>query len=624
MSFQPLDPNTNIDPFTTVSFTGYDAKTGIYFDADPDNSSVLIQTNNTPALYVDKFQNMGINTLSPSAQLDVNSASSSHIQLTYNGSSTSMAKIGVTSDGKLSLLAGGSEVNVDTTSSFNIKSHNALDKGLMLGNALVRATADQLNFNIVSPGTATANKALVVNAGRNIENIASLTADELTGTIKTAAQPYISSVDILDITGHTGVAGLSLGGVLVSSTAEKLNYVDTTPGTAAAFKALVLNGDRNVSNIHSLTADELIGTVKTAAQPNITSVGTLQGLSMTGNLTGLTDLSINTTETGRTLVINHEDGNCFRMYHDVESSAANYVDLLVTSAGSLTLTPSGGDVDITSHDGASQGLKLGSVLVKASADQINYLEGTNPGSAAPGKALITDANSSVANINSLTATSLAGTIQTPAQPNIASVNALNIATHDGSTVGLKLNGTLVKATADELNYVDTTPGAAEPLKALVLDENKDVSGLHALSADELTGTLQTAAQPNVTSVGTLSSLAVAGDVTVGSTTLSEAEVAVVDGVVPGTATAGKALVLDGSSNVTGIHSLTADELTGTIQTAAQPKITSVTTLNVTGHDGAGVGLALDGTPITATAAELNYVDTTPGTAAANKALVLNS
>ncbi len=624
MSHQPLDPETVIDPFTIASFTGPDTLTGVYLDADQINSSVLIKTNNTPAVYIDKFQNFGINTLSPNSQLDINSSSGDCVQLTYNGSDTNKANLGVSSDGKLLLSTGGAEVSVDNNSSFNVKGHNGTTKGLMLNNSLVRASADQLNYTVVTPGTASNSKAIVLNSSGSISGINALSATSLTGTLQTASQPNIESVTTLNVTGHNGTIGLSLGGTTVTSTADELNYVDVTPGSAASQKALVLDSSRNISNINSLSASELTGTLQTASQPNITSVGTLNALDLAGPLTGLNELSVGTTESGRTLVINNDVGNCFRMYYDADTNTDNYADLLVNSAGHLLLTSAGGNVDITTHDGSSVGLKLGGVLVTASADQINYLQGTTTGSAAAGKALIVDSNRNIANINSLTASTLTGTIQTSSQPNIASVNALDITTHNGSSVGLKLNGTLVTSTAVELNYVDTTQGSAEASKALVVDENKDISGINSLSADELTGTLQTSSQPNVTSVGTLDSLAVAGDVTVGSTVISESDIAKIDGITNGQASENKALVVDDSLNISGINSLSADELTGTLQTTFQPNLESVEILDITQHDGSTEGLSLGGTLVTSTATELNYVDTTPGSAQATKALVVDS
>ena len=623
MSFQPLDPNLVIDPFAVTSLTGPDAHTGIYLDADQTNSSVLIKTNDTPAMYIDMHHNMGINTTSPAAQLDINSADGSCIQLTYNNGQ-SKANIKLSSDGKLGLSSAGAEVNIDSASNFNIKSHNGLTAGLMLNNAIVRATADQLNYNVVMPGQAASSKALVLNSAGSISGINALGAVFLTGTLMTKEQPNIESVTTLDIKGHNGVSGLKLDGYLITATADKLNYIDTTPGMAQPTKALVVNGDRDIGNINTLTASDLWGTINTVAQPNITSVGTLQGLNLNGALTGLVDLSINTTETGRSLVVNSESGNCIRLFNNAAAEPTRFTDLIVDGSGNLSVTSSGGSVDITSHNGTNAGLKLGSVLVTATADQMNYLQGTVPGSAREGKAVILDANKNIANLNTLTATSYYGTILTPAQPMIASVSALNITTHDGSAVGLKLAGELVTSTAEQLNYVNTTKGTAVASKALVVDGAKDIKDIHELTAELLNGTLKTVAQPNITSVGILESIATSGDLTIKTTTLNEDELKVLDAVDPGTASGGKAVVLSEAKNITGISELFADELSGEIQTAAQPKITSVTTMNITGHN-KSQGLTLGGMLVSSTAGQLNYVDiVSEGIAERSKALVLNN
>ncbi len=619
-SNQPFDSGITIDPFAVASFTGPDNHAGLFLDADQVNSSVLLRTNDTNAVYIDKFQNVGINNLSPSAQLDINASDGDCIKLTYNGSSNK-AGLKVASDGKMTITSTGGEVNVHNTSDFNIKSHDGSSTGLKLNDTLVRASADQLNYNVVTPGTVTASKAIVVDSSRDIVNIRNLTASQLTGTIQTAAQPNISSVGTLDITAHDGSQGLALGGVLVETTAAQLNYNVVTPGTSSASKALVVDANKDITSIRNLTASQLTGTLQTAAQPNITSVGTLLGLDIDGSFTGLSTLGIATTTSGRTLVVNSDVGNCIQLCYDTTSgTATTYVDMLVSSAGDLTVTASGGNVNISSHNGTDKGLKLGGTLVVSTADQINYLSGSTPGTASGGKALIFDSSRNIGNINNLTATQLTGTLQTAAQPNINSVNVLNIANHNGSTLGLQLNGTLVTATATEVNYVDTTPGTAEASKALILDSGGNIAGITSLSATDLTGTLQTAAQTNITSVGTLNNIATSGTFTMGTTVISEAEIGVIDGVTPGTADASKALVLDSSSDISGINALSASELTGELQTAAQPNITSVGTLD---------NIATSGTFTMGTTvfseAEIGVLDgVTPGTAAASKALVLDA
>ena len=604
-SNQPLDPELTIDPFAIASLTGPDNHTGLFLDADQVNSSVLLRTNDTNAIYVDKFQNIGINTISPAAQLDINAADGKCVQLTYNGSSNK-ASLQVASDGKLALIASGGEVSIDAASDFNIKSHDGSSIGLKLNDTLVRASADQINYNVVTPGTAAASKAIVLDSSRDITNIRNLTASQLTGTIQTASQPNITSVATLDIAAHDGSQGLALGGILLNATAAQLNYNVVTPGTSSANKALVVDANKDITSIRNLTASQLTGTLQTAAQPNITSVGTLLGLDIDGSFTGLATLGIATTTAGRTLVVNSDVGNCIQLCYDTTSGTANtYVDMLVSSAGDLTVTASGGNVNISSHNGTDKGLKLGGTLVVSTADQINYLSGSTPGAASGGKALIFDFSRNVNNINNLTASQLTGTLQTAAQPNINSVNVLNIANHNGSTLGLQLNNTLVTATATELNYVDTTPGTAEASKALVLDSGGNIAGLTSLSATDLTGTLQTAVQTNITSVGTLDNIATSGTFTMGSTVISAAEIGVLDGVTPGTAAASKALVLDTNKDIATIRNLTATNLTGTLQTAYQPNVTSVDTLDITAHNGSTTGLYLGGALVTATAAQIN-------------------
>ncbi|KAG3055026.1 hypothetical protein PI125_g25775 [Phytophthora idaei] len=60
-----------------------------------------------------------------------------------------------------------------------------------------------------------------------------------------------------------------------------------TPGTAANEKALVLDGSGAIATINSLTATNIYGSIKTAAQPSITSVGTLSSLTLATAGTGL-------------------------------------------------------------------------------------------------------------------------------------------------------------------------------------------------------------------------------------------------------------------------------------------------------------------------------------------------
>ena len=99
--------------------------------------------------------------------------------------------------------------------------------------------------------------------------------------------------------------------------------------------------------------------------------------------------------------------------------------------------------------------------------------------------------------------------------------------------------------------------------------------------------------------------------TLDSTTITTAEIGVLNGVTAGTAAASKALVLDSSGNITGI---------GNVGCGA---ITSSGNLAVTGTITGDTSLTLDSTTITT--AELGVLDSvTAGTASASKALVLDT
>lgn len=95
-----------------------------------------------------------------------------------------------------------------------------------------------------------------------------------------------------------------------------------------------------------------------------------------------------------------------------------------------------------------------------------------------------------------------------------------------SGANLKLAGTTVTATADEINAnASVTAGTVAASKALVVDANKDL--------------------------GTLRHLAISGNFTSGGTVLSEADLAQVDGITAGAASANKALVAGSDLAVTG-------------------------------------------------------------------------
>jgi hypothetical protein len=118
-----------------------------------------------------------------------------------------------------------------------------------------------------------------------------------------------------------------------------------------------------------------------------------------------------------------------------------------------------------------------------------------------------------------------------------------------------------------------------------------------ISGTTLGGTLTTAAQPNITSVGTLSSLAVSGTITGGNiyansgtvgasllagtlTTAAQPNVTSVGNLTSLTIAANGNISMSGAdATLSGANLVSANLLTGTLTTAAQPNVTSLGTLS---------------------------------------------
>ena len=183
--------------------------------------------------------------------------------------------------------------------------------GLTLTGTTFSVNASQTQVTAV--GTLT---TLSVSGNANVGNIG---ATNIVGTLTTAAQTNITSVGTLGLlsvtgnvtaanvtathygaaTGLTGIPGANVTGTLSVPTTS---YAATVSGAAQAnitsvgtLTALTVSGNLNVSSgsfmVGNVVATSVAGSLTTAAQPNITSVGTLTSLSSSGNITGANIIS---------------------------------------------------------------------------------------------------------------------------------------------------------------------------------------------------------------------------------------------------------------------------------------------------------------------------------------------
>ncbi|GMF47737.1 unnamed protein product [Phytophthora fragariaefolia] len=304
------------------------------------------------------------------------------------------------------------------------------------------------------------------------------------------------------------------------------------PGTAQASKALVLNSSSNISGIASLVATGLTGTLQTAAQPNITSVGTLTSLTFSGGISGATNISASGTI------------NLSRVVNCNNSTYAS--------------SPLSGSLAVSGGVGIQRNIAIGGIAYSTSqwavlgvqyqARSTTYTDTSSAAGATIASSVISSGtNTKISNSYSLW---------------VASGNVL---------VG------------------DSSASSSTTTGALVVSGGVGVGG--QLTASTTAGTLQTAAKPNITSVGTLASLTVSGGLTVSTLigtlqttgqsnitsfgTLSQpyrvwcavSQYYSRDAINPSTANITSVGMLT-SLDVSG--ALTASTVAGTIQTAAQP------------------------------------------------------
>jgi uncharacterized protein YprB with RNaseH-like and TPR domain len=384
--------------------------------------------------------------------------------LTVSGTTTKVNTTDLEVTDKLITLNKGGNAGSAPGAGFTIEANGQADA------AYIKVHSDSAKFAIKAPNLASGVEQYIVTKDGN---------DDFSAR-------NISVTKDMVISSHNGTSnGLKLGSTLVTATAAELNYLDiTTLGTSEASKAVTAAADGKVTIDGTMEIKSLRDLVITSHN------GTSNGLKLGSTLVTATAAELNIL-----------DG--------VTATAAelNYLDIttLGTSAASKAVTAGtdgkvtiAGDIDITSHNGTSNGLKLGSTLVTATAaelnildgvtatkDELNYLDITTLGTSEASKAVTAAADGKV---------TIDGTME------IKSLRDLVITSHDGSTNGLKLGSTLVTATAaelnildgvtankDELNYLDiTTLGTSEASKAVTAAADGKVTIAGTLAVDGAT------------------------------------------------------------------------------------------------------------------------------------------
>ena len=433
---------------------------------------------------------------------------------------------------------------------------NVADGGtITLGNDINSAGTFVTHLTI-TPNSTVASSTVAFAGNITIAGTVNSTGT-ITGTLATAAQGNVTSlgtltaltVDNIAINGttigHTGdtdlmtlasgvltVAGeisvttLDIGGTNVTSTAAELNLLDgSAAGSIVDGKAPIYatNGILNATTLQiaSSSINATATEINTCCDGNTSATGTtladadrvvvnddggMKQVALTDfetyfesaldTLSNVTSLGTLTTLTVDNVIIN---GTTVGHTSDT--------DLMTLASGVLTVA---GEISVTTLD-------IGGTNVTSTAAEINLLDGSSANSVVNSKAVVYGSSGE-----------LAGTLSTVAQGNVTSLGTLTALTVDnvainGTTIGhtsdtdlmtlasgvltvageisvttLDIGGTNVTSTAAELNLVDGSSANS------VVNSKAVIYG----SSGELAGTLSTAAQTNVTSLGTLTALTV--------------------------------------------------------------------------------------------------------------------
>jgi len=531
------------------------------------NSSNLVGNvaNSNVALVVSQASQPNITSVGTLTGLNVSGTSnlSTTNVTTLNASSLRASSLNVTGTSNLSTVTGS----------------------LYIGNA---SGLSNLNSSNLVGNVANANVALVVSQ---------------------PAQPNITSLGILTGLNVSGTSNLST--TIVAS----LNVTGTS--NLSTLTSLLYIG--NASGLSNLNSSNLVGNVANAnvalvvsqpAQPNITSVGILTALNVSGtsNLSTTNVTTLNAASVlGRTLNVTGTSNLTITNAASLTvSTIANISSLNVYSDGTALMMYVASFFGTNSNITGTSNLSTTNVTtLNASSLSASSLNVTGTSNLSAVTALLYIGNASgLSNLNSsnlvgnVANANVALVVSQPAQPNITSVGTLIALNVSGTSNLLDTNVTTLNASAvfgTSLNVTGTSNLSI--ITGFLYIGN--ASGLSNLNSSNLVGNVANAnvalvvsqpAQPNITSLGILTGLNVSGTSNLSTTNVTTLNAASIFGTNLNVTSASNLATANVTTLNTSVTSVTSSlNVTGTSNlsttnvTSLNTSVTSVTSsLNVTG------------------------------------------
>jgi len=236
-------------------------------------------------------------------------------------------------------ITGGSSGWVLTTNGAGVLSWSS-----PLAGGVTSLTNGTSNVIVANSG----NVSLSVAGTSNVMVVSSATAN-VTGTLHVTANVTggnLITAGILSVTGNANVGNLGAASGVFAST-------------------ISATGNANVGNVGGTRAvfANLVGTLETASQPNITSVGTLSSLSVTGNANvGNLNVTGNIVDTGALSLITAASGNINLAPNGTNTLVATTTGANITGTLNTTGNANVGNLGTTGNVSAGFFIGNGSLL----------------------------------------------------------------------------------------------------------------------------------------------------------------------------------------------------------------------------------------------------------------------
>jgi hypothetical protein len=523
------------------------------------------------------------------------------ITATLSGAATSAGTAGTVTNSVQTAITQVGTLTALTVSG-NVNSGNLRTTGLISATGNVTSNYFIGNGSLLTSLTGANVSGTVANATYATSS-GSATSATTAATVTTAAQPNITSVGILTSLSSSGNItasyflgnGSQLTGIVSSYGNSNVNTLLSAWGS----NTLSTTGTITAGNITGayLIGTNIIGTLTTASQTNITSIGTLGALTVSGNISA-GNINSNTFGTHTGAVTGNVTGN-------LTGTVLTAAQTSITSVGTLTgLSVSGnvtsGNISATNHTGTTVSVTgavtsasvVGGVITGTSTSATGNITGGNlaTGGTASATGNITGGNLATGGTASATGNITGGNVltggQVSATGNITGGNVLTgglVSATGNITGGNVLTGGQVSATANITGGNLLTGGLISATSTItsvanITGGNVLTGGLVSATGNITGGNLLTGGLISATSTITSVANITGGNVLTGGQVSATANITggnvLTGGLVSATGAITSAANITGGNVLTGGQvSATANITGGNVSTAGQVSAT---------------------------------------------------